>query len=173
MATSILSAKLTAFSYELPAVMSRAESLKAIYEEHQNRIYNLAFYLTDNEMTAESLTAKVFSNVFAVNMTPSGEVLDRALVTELRQTVAIGDITLNVPDSTEVATARRNVKRVVLERAVMEVPETERMIFLMHDVEGYDHSRIARTLGISTDESRNGLHQARLAVRRAAAQVKF
>ncbi|MGZ4789473.1 MAG: RNA polymerase sigma factor [Terriglobales bacterium] len=173
MATSILNAKLTAFASEIPAVASRTESLKAIYEEHQNRIYNLAFYLTDNELTAEALSARVFSQVFAVNCTPSAEVLDRALVNELRETMAIGTLTLNVPESTTVANARRNVKRVVLERAVMQVPATERMIFLMHDVEGYDHSRIARTIGISTDESRHGLHQARLAVRRAIAQTKF
>ena len=173
MATSILNAKLTAFASEIPAILSRTESLKATYEEHQNRIYNLAFYLTDNEMTAESVSARVFSNVFAVNSTPSAEVLDRALVNELRETMAIGNLTLNVPVAENVTNARRNVKRAVLERAVMQVPVTERMIFLMHDVEGYDHSRIARTIGISTDESRNGLHQARLAVRRAAAQVKF
>jgi RNA polymerase sigma-70 factor, ECF subfamily len=173
MATSILYAKFTGFAYVLPALASRAESFKAIYEEHQSRIYNLAFYLTDNEMTAEDLTARVFSNVFAVNSTPSAEVLDRALVNELRETMPIGALTVNEPISTETANARRNVKRAVLERAVMNVPATERMIFLMHDVEGYDHSRIARTLGISTDEVRTGLHQARLAVRRAVAETKF
>ena len=173
MATSILNAKITAFASELPAVVSRTESLKAIYEEHQNRIYNLAFYLTDNEMTAESVSARVFSSVFGVNLTPSAEVLDRALVNELRQTMEIGCLTLNAPAATDVVNARGNVKRAVLERAVMQVPETERLIFLMHDVEGYDHSRIARIIGISTDESRNGLHQGRLAVRRAIAQEKF
>ena len=173
MATSILNAKITAFASEVPAVLSRTESLKAIYEEHQNRIYNLAFYLTDNELIAESVSARVFSNVFAVNSTPSAEVLDRALVNELRETMTIGDLTLNVVVAQEVTNARRNVKRAVLERAVMQVPATERMIFLMHDVEGYDHSRIARIIGISTDESRNGLHQARLAVRQAIAQIKF
>lgn len=173
MATSILYAKFSGFAYELPALASEADSYKAIYEEHQSRIYNLAFYLTDNEMTAEDLTARVFSNTFAVNSTPSAEVLDRALVNELRETTPIGDLTLSVPASTETANARRNVKRAVLERAVVSVPATERLIFLMHDVEGYDHSRIARTLGISTDEVRTGLHQARLAVRRAVSQAKF
>jgi len=40
-------------------------------------------------------------------------------------------------------------------------------------VEGYDHSRIARTLDINTDESKRGLHQARLAVRRLVSQIKY
>lgn len=174
MASSILNAKFTAFASEIPAVASRTEeALKTIYEEHQNRIYNLAFYLTDNEMTAEQLSAGVFSRVLAENATPSGEVLDRALVNELRGTMNIGTLTLNVPVATESYHARRNVKRAVLERAVMQIPVTERLIFLMHDVEGYDHSRIARTLGISSDESCTGLHQARLGVRRAVSQAKF
>jgi RNA polymerase sigma-70 factor, ECF subfamily len=170
MATSVLNANFTAFASELPAVATRIETLKATYEEHQTRIYNLAFYLTDNELTAESISARVFSNVFSSNPTPSAEILDRALINELRQEMPIGTLTLEVPNATETANARRNVKRVVLERAVMTVPATERMIFMMHDVEGYDHSRIARTVGISTDESLNGLHQARLAVRREVAK---
>jgi DNA-directed RNA polymerase specialized sigma24 family protein len=47
----------------------------------------------------------------------------------------------------------------------MQLPHTERMIFCMHDGDGYDHARIARTLGIGEDESRHGLHQARLRIR--------
>jgi RNA polymerase sigma-70 factor (ECF subfamily) len=171
MATNILQATLTAFASEVPAIVSRVKSLRAIYEEHQNRIYNLAFYLTENELTAEQVTSRVFSNVFAVNRTPSAETLDRALVNDLRQTLEIGPLTLQVPDATEVAGARRNVKRTALEYAVMLVPPTERMIFMLHDVEGYDHSRIARILGISTDECIKGLHQARLAVRGAVSRI--
>jgi len=45
------------------------------------------------------------------------------------------------------------------------LPHTERMIFCMHDGDAYDHARIARTLGISEADSRQGLHQARLRIR--------
>ena len=170
MATSVLNADFTAFASEIPAVVSRIETLKATYEEHQHRIYNLAFYLTDNELTAEEVCTRVFRNVFSVSPTPSAETLDRALIRELREYMPIGNLTLTVAAVSEPANARRNVKRVLLERAVMKVPATERLIFLMHDVEGYDHIRIARTLGISTDESIQGLHQARLAVRQEIAK---
>jgi RNA polymerase sigma-70 factor (ECF subfamily) len=173
MASSIWNAKITGFATEIPAIASRTEAFKAIYQEHQNRIYNLAFYLTDNEMTAETLSARVFTNTFAVNAVPSAEVLDRALVNELRGTMMIGSLSLNEPLCEEASNARRNVKRAVLERAVVGLPATERLIFLLHDVEGYDHSRIARTLGINTSESKRGLHQARLAVRRLISQTKF
>ena len=55
--------------------------------------------------------------------------------------------------------------RTHLERAVVQLPPTERMIFLMHDVENYDHCRIARYLELTEDQSRNALHQARLRLR--------
>ncbi len=65
----------------------------------------------------------------------------------------------------EISSVRRNTKRVELERAIVQLPYTERMIFCMHDGDAYDHARIARTLGISEDDSRKGLHQARLRIR--------
>jgi DNA-directed RNA polymerase specialized sigma24 family protein len=37
-------------------------------------------------------------------------------------------------------------------------------------VESYDHARIARTLGLSDEESRLGLHQARLRMRELLAK---
>lgn len=173
MAITIVSAKFAGFASEIPALMERTQSLKAIYQEHQTRIYNLAFYLTDNELTAEELSIRTFTNTFAVNSTPSAEVLDKALVSELRETTPIGELTLDEPVVENRANARKNVKRAILERAVMRVPATERMIFLMHDVEGYDESRIARTLEISTDDVKQGLHQARLAIRRAVTEIKL
>ena len=60
---------------------------------------------------------------------------------------------------------RGNVKRVHLERAVVQLPATEKMIFLLHDVEGYTHEKIAHLLGLDVKESQFGLHQARLQMR--------
>jgi RNA polymerase sigma-70 factor (ECF subfamily) len=166
-------AKITGFATEIPTVASRTEAFKAIYEEHQNRIYNLAFYLTDNEITAEELSSRVFAKTFAQYATPSAEVLDCALISEVREAFGIGSLSLDEPVCQESADIRRNVKRAVLERAVVQLPATERLIFLMHDVEGYDHSRIARTLAINTDESKRGLHQARVALRRLVKEINF
>jgi len=47
----------------------------------------------------------------------------------------------------------------------VKLPPTERLIYLLHDGEGYGHERIAFTLGISEEGSRFGLHQARLGLR--------
>ena len=175
MASTILHVKFAGFASELPAVAAfRYEVFKAVYEENRHRVYNLAFYLTDNEMTAEELTGQTFTRVFKNSPNPTPEAVDQALITELRQTMPIGTLTLDNQETvTETTGARQNVKRAVLERAVVQLPATERMIFLMHDVEGYDHARIARTIGISEEESLSGLHQARLHLRELVATIKF
>ena len=133
---------------------------------------SLAFWMTDNELAAEETLGRVFLRAFSMTDAPTEEMLDRALLSELRESVAIGSLTLNVADATAELGIRHNVKRVYLERAIVELPATERMIFCMHDGEGYAHSRIARTLGISETQSITGLHQARLRVRELVARMR-
>jgi RNA polymerase sigma factor (sigma-70 family) len=79
--------------------------------------------------------------------------------------VSLGGLTLDCEPTEKVQSVRRNVLRIDLERALMQLPYTERLIFVMHDVESYDHERIARNMSVTQNESRRGLHQARLRLR--------
>ncbi len=135
-----------------------------IYEGNRHRIFSLAFYMTHSEPEAEELMGETFCRAFRAFKKPTAEQLDRALVSELRTTRPIGPLTLQVQHQ---ATERvcKNTKRTEMEEAVVQLPATERMIFLMHDVESYDHSRIAKTMGISQEESKAGLFQARMRIR--------
>ncbi len=166
MASNIQEAKIAGLAAYLPsATEARAENYKKAYEENHHRVYALAFWMTDNEMAAEELMSASFCRAFASTPAVDSEAIDRALMVELRELMAIGSLTLECSPSQEVCNVRRNVKRVDLERAVVQLPVTERLIFLLHDVEGYDHARVARTVGVSEDESAHGLHQARLRLR--------
>ncbi|HEV2963566.1 MAG TPA: RNA polymerase sigma factor [Candidatus Angelobacter sp.] len=136
-----------------------------IYNENCHRIYSLAFWMTDNELTAEQLSANTFLRAFAALSHPTQDQIDRAFLAEVRELVPVGPLTLNCTVSPQTQSIHGNVKRIHLERSVVELPPTERMIFLLHDVEGYKHDRIARLLGISEQESKLGLHQARVQVR--------
>ena len=170
---SIQEARISGLMSYLPAaVEARVETYKQVFEENRHRIYSLAFWMTDNELAAEELMGSTFIRAFASSPTPDAEAVDRALVTELRELMPLGPLTLECSPATEVLNVRGNVKRVHLERSLMRVPVTERVIFLMHDVENYEHARIARTLGISEEESRSGLHQARLHLRELLAAAK-
>ncbi|HVP43206.1 MAG TPA: RNA polymerase sigma factor [Terriglobales bacterium] len=173
MATQIQQAKLPGLVAYMPeAARARVETYKLAYDEHRHRVYALAFWMTDNETTAEELMTNTFIRAFATSPNPLGEAVDRALLSELRELMPVGTLSLDCSPATKVEGVRRNTKRVHLERAVVQLPPTERLIFLLHDVESYDHARIARTLGISDLESRQGLHQARLRLREILSTFK-
>jgi RNA polymerase sigma-70 factor (ECF subfamily) len=172
MASSIQELKISGFANYLPAVFEGSiERYEEIFRENEHRVYSLAFWMTDNEIAAEELMANTFRRAFAATADPSAEKIDRAFINELRDLMPIGVLTLDCAPATEVLNVRSNVLRVHLERAVVQLPATERLAFLLHDVEGYDHDRVARTLGISEEDSRNGLHQARLRMRELLASM--
>src|SRR5690349_8591505 len=132
-----------------PAAAREKAEYSEIYNEHCHRIYSLAFYLTDNELAAEQLAANTFLRAFAMSRKPGAEHLDQAFLTEAREFMPIGTLTLNSVPSSEATNIRGNIKRVYLERAVVQLPATEKLVFLFHDVEGYEHKRIGGLLGIS------------------------
>ncbi len=147
-----------------PAISAGSVQYDDMYQDNCHRVYSLAFWMTGNELTAEQLSTNTFLRAFASTASPTTDQIDRAFLTEVREFTAVGTLTLScvaVPSNSIYG----NVKRTHLEHAVLELPATEKMIFLLHDVEGYEHGRIARLLGIAEKESRQGLHQARLQVR--------
>jgi RNA polymerase sigma-70 factor, ECF subfamily len=149
------------------AASQREEQRKAVYEANRRRVYSFAFWMTDSEPLAEHVSERTFLRAFRIHDQPSDEQIDQALLRELQKeaSVVLEPLQLQCNMAREVSNVRRNTLRVELERAIVQLPYTERMIFCMHDGDGYDHARIARTLGISENESRQGLHQARLRIR--------
>ncbi|HWQ03252.1 MAG TPA: RNA polymerase sigma factor [Candidatus Nitrosotenuis sp.] len=56
--------------------------------------------------------------------------------------------------------------RMMLERAMAELPPRQREIFLLFEVEGFRHQEIAEILGVSVAVSKNTLFEAKRALRR-------
>jgi DNA-directed RNA polymerase specialized sigma24 family protein len=173
MAAGIREAKLSGF----PAYISkskpeaRVQAYQEAFEENRHRVYSLAFWMTDNEPAAEELMVNTFCRAFAFNSDLDCESVDRAFIAEIRELMPLGSLTLQCDACSEVINLRRNRKRVDLERAVVQLPATERLIFLLHDIERYDHSRTSRLLGLSEQETACGLHQARLRLRELLAAM--
>lgn len=166
MSSRVESLNLAVFAPVIQQVkQAAADVYKDIFEGHRHRVFSLAFYMTDSETVAEDVLTSVFCRVFAKTAKPDAETIDKTLVSELREMMPIGSMTLQCEISQSKEQVRNNTRKVDLERAVAQLPSTERLVFLMHDVEGYDHSRIARTAGITESESRQGLFQARLKIR--------
>src|SRR4029077_7566859 len=113
----------------LAARESRTTNYDAIYGEHCHRIYSLAFWMTDNELSAEQLSSNTFLRAFASSSEPRTEQIDQAFLVEIREITTIGTLTLNNSVSAETRNVHGNVKRIHLERAIVELPATEKLIF--------------------------------------------
>jgi RNA polymerase sigma-70 factor, ECF subfamily len=157
-------AKITAWQ-SWPEDLSTAADYAQVYEASRHRIYALAYWMIRDEMQAERIAAKVFQRAFTASCNLDDELLDKILVSEVRELMPLGVLSLPQPPSGPGSGFRRNVKKAQLEEALGRLPATERMIFLLHDVEGYAHPRVARTVSISEGQSQLGLHAARLRLR--------
>jgi RNA polymerase sigma-70 factor (ECF subfamily) len=58
-----------------------------------------------------------------------------------------------------------SIDRVNLERAIENLPPGYRVIFVLHDIEGYEHNEIADLMGCSIGNSKSQLHKARMRLR--------
>ena len=59
------------------------------------------------------------------------------------------------------------VRRMDLDTAMRGLPERARMVYVLHDVEGYAHDEIATMMGVAPGTVRAQLHRARRLMREA------
>lgn len=59
-----------------------------------------------------------------------------------------------------------------LGEAISQLPERQRSVLVLHDVEGFKHSEIGQTLGIPEGTARSDLHHARAALRRLLGNLR-
>ncbi len=59
-----------------------------------------------------------------------------------------------------------------LGQALLQLPERQRSVLVLHDVEGYRHSEIGQTLGIPEGTARSDLHHARASLRRLLGNLR-
>ena len=57
------------------------------------------------------------------------------------------------------------VDRINLKRCIAQLPVGYRSIFVLHDIQGYQHNEIAEILGRSVGDSKSQLHKARMRLR--------
>jgi RNA polymerase sigma-70 factor (ECF subfamily) len=57
------------------------------------------------------------------------------------------------------------IDRMDLERAIAALPPGARVVFVLHDIEGFDHREIGDLVGVSDGTSKSQLHRARMRLR--------
>lgn len=126
------------------------------------------------ELEAEEVLAHTFVRAFRHCDEPSGKQVDKCLVAELTQHVEFAPVEpgpVPVIAAGVSLAAQANVKRSDLEAALEHLPATERMVFLLRDVESYPVDRVAELLEIAPSAVNLALFRARLKLRHVLAQA--
>jgi RNA polymerase sigma-70 factor (ECF subfamily) len=148
-----------------------ADLQRDVYDSHRHRVFALAFYMTGNEIEAETILTSTFVAAFRETEVPQADHVDSALVAELRRRFPLteSEPTANLNGAVGPHLAERNVRRTDLEEAIQTLPATERLLFLLRDVEGYSPSVISRLLQMQEAKVQRGLFSARIRLRQALA----
>ena len=162
-----------------------AEAFQALYNLHKRRVYSLCLRMTGNTASAEDLTQEAFLQLFRKIGTFRGESAFSTWLHRMSVNVVLMQLRKkNLPvvpleetlEGEEEGTVRKepgapderlagSIDRLQLQRAVDELPPGYRTIFVLHDVEGYEHNEIASMVGCSIGNSKSQLHKARLKLR--------
>jgi RNA polymerase sigma-70 factor, ECF subfamily len=161
-----------------------AEAFEALYNLHKRRVYSLCLRMTANTAAAEDLTQEAFLQLFRKIGTFRGESAFSTWLHRMSVNVVLMQlrkkglpvVPLEENLETEEETPRKelgaddprlagSIDRMQLQRSIASLPPGYRMIFLLHDVEGYEHNEIAEMVGCSIGNSKSQLHKARMKLR--------
>ena len=148
-----------------------------VYDSHRHRAFALAFYMTGNEVEAEQILIRTFTRAFSSPAIPDGAVVDASLFDELRTAGVLPTCEPQEAGAIPVTTDGKSVsaegiRRTDLEEALQLLPPSERIVFLLRDVEGYAPEAVGRLIGCPEDHVRRTLMRARLQLRLAVAEIQ-
>ncbi len=156
-------------------------AFEKLYHLHHRRVYSLCLRMLGSATQAEDLTQEVFLQVYRKLGSFRGDSafttwLHRLTVNQvlmhfrkrgvkLEHTTEEGDFSHIVETPLQSTRRISMVDRLALEKAIAQLPTGYRTVFIMHDVEGYEHEEIGKQLGISVGTSKSQLHKARMRLR--------
>src|ERR1700691_5012370 len=162
-----------------------AASFEMLYALHKRRVYSLCLRMLGNVAEAEDLTQEAFLQLYRKIGTFRGDSAFSTWLHRLAVNVVLmhlrkkGLPQVSLEETTqggEEDTPKKDfgaddvalsgsIDRVQLQRAVDDLPPGYRTIFVLHDVEGYEHNEIAGIVGCSIGNSKSQLHKARMKLR--------
>jgi RNA polymerase sigma-70 factor, ECF subfamily len=161
-----------------------AQAFQALYDKHKRRVYSLCLRMTANTAEAEDLTQEAFLQLYRKIGTFRGEsafstwlhrLSVNVVLMQLRKktlpVVSLEETTEGEEDTpkkdfgAEDLALAGSIDRLQLQKAVDDLPPGYRMIFVLHDIEGYEHNEIATIVGCSIGNSKSQLHKARMKLR--------
>jgi RNA polymerase sigma-70 factor, ECF subfamily len=166
-----------------------------LYRLHSRRVYAVCMRMVGNTAEAEDLTQETFLLLLRKIHTFRGESAFSTWLHRLAVNIVLMRLRKKSPptDSIEAAldpedeTAsphqasmigapdlllEGSIDRINLERCIAQLPVGYRTIFVLHDVQGYEHHEIAGILGRSVGVSKSQLHKARTRLRELLHEVQ-
>jgi RNA polymerase sigma-70 factor (ECF subfamily) len=159
------------------AAEGNMEAFEEIYKRHYRRVYSLCLRMLQNPTEAEDLTQDVFIQLHRKISSFRGDSafttwLHRLTVNQVlmhfrkrvvryEKTADEEETPIQVVPGTENHNRMSVIDRIALKKAIQQLPAGYKKVFLLHDVEGYEHEEVARILGCSVGTSKSQLHKAR------------
>src|SRR5271155_4939217 len=157
-----------------------------LYQLHSRRVYALCLRMVNNPADAEDLMQEAFLQLFRKIATFRGEsafstwlhrmTVNVVLMRLRKKSLPTDSLEETMEPDAESSAPKRDigapdlrlsgaVDRVNLERSVQKLPPGYRTVFVLHDVQGYEHNEIADIMGCSIGNSKSQLHKARMRLR--------
>src|SRR5712664_2644694 len=173
-----------------PNAQAAPQSSKPLIEADAIRLAQAgdaaAFEFLNNPADAEDLTQEAFLQLFRKIGTFRGEsafstwlhrmTVNVVLMRLRKKSLPVASLEETTDPDDETGGPRKDVgapdlrlsgavDRVNLERSVEKLPPGYRTVFVLHDVQGYEHNEIADIMGCSVGNSKSQLHKARTRLR--------
>jgi RNA polymerase sigma-70 factor, ECF subfamily len=163
-----------------------AGAFERIYRLHNRRVYALCLRMLGNPAEAEDMTQEAFLQLFRKIATFRGEsafstwlhrlAVNVVLMKLRKKKLAEVPIDDNSDQDEEVSRPRKelgapdlllsgSIDRVHLERAIDQLPPGYKQVFVLHDIQGFEHNEIAGLMNCSIGNSKSQLHKARMRLR--------
>ena len=163
-----------------------AAAFEFLYELHGRRVYALCLRMVGNPSDAEDLMQEAFLQLFRKIGTFRGEsafstwlhrmTVNVVLMRLRKKSLPVASLEETTEPDEDTGGPRKDigapdlklsgaVDRVNLERSIDKLPPGYRTVFVLHDVQGYEHNEIAGIMGCSVGNSKSQLHKARTKLR--------
>ena len=168
------------------AQLGDAVAFERIYQLHSRRVYALCLRMVGNTAEAEDLAQEAFLQLFRKIATFRGEsafstwlhrlAVNVVLMKLRKKTLPETSLEESTDPEDESGGPRReigapdllltgSIDRVHLQRAIEQLPPGYRQVFVLHDVQGFEHNEIADLMDCSIGNSKSQLHKARMRLR--------
>jgi RNA polymerase sigma-70 factor, ECF subfamily len=169
-----------------------AAAFEQLYRRYSRRVYALCLRMVSNDSEAEDLTQETFLTLFRKIHTFRGEAKFSTWLHQLTFNLVLmrfrkkrcPEVSLDATIEPGEEDSRPLMEfggpdlrlsgvldHINLSRAIEQLPKGYKEMFILHDVEGYEHHEIAKILGCSLGNCKSQLYKARLRLRELLQEV--